>query len=277
MPVMTMCSPLEWLPRRSCDRGLEAELREARGIFCRARNICKRLKSRPTSAYTGGARRCFGCVSGLLLIAVNFGFPFGIPSAAADPKGPVLSLREMRTQGVVLQKSDLSCGAAALATLLNYQFGDQVTEREVTEGLIRRQEYIEQPELVRIREGFSLLDMKRYVTNRGYTGIGYGKLEFDDLIPLAPLIVAVSPLGYNHFVVFRGTIGDKVLLADSTFGNRTMTREKFERIWIDFPQIGKVGFIISRNDKPAPPGKLSPHVSQFVAPPDDFVRQLLRF
>ncbi len=183
----------------------------------------------------------------------------------------------MRTQGVVLQKSDLSCGAAAVATLLNFQFGDQVTERQVTEGLIRRKEYIEHPEIVRVRQGFSLLDMKRYVTTRGYVGIGYGKLVFDDLLRLAPIIVAVQPLGYNHFVVFKGVVGDRVLLADPAFGNETMARADFEDMWIDFPQIGRVGFIVTRNGKPAPPGELQLRSDEFVAPSGDFVRQVLGF
>jgi uncharacterized protein len=210
----------------------------------------------------------------VLLGAVIAGL-FGALPASANPNGPVVSLLEMREQAVVVQKSDLSCGAAALATLLNFQFGDHVTEKEVTEGLIQRKEYIEHPEVVRVREGFSLLDLKRYVTSRGYDGIGYGKLEFSDLLTLAPIIVAVSPLGYNHFAVFRGVLGDQVLLADPAFGNRTMSREKFERIWINFPQIGRVGFIVTRNGKPAPPGQLAPQAWEFVAPPRQLVRQVL--
>jgi predicted double-glycine peptidase len=180
---------------------------------------------------------------------------------------PVKTLLELRRQNVIVQKYDLSCGAAALGTLLNFQFGDPVTEQEINRGMIRRKEYIENPELVRLRQGFSLLDMKQFVDNRGYEGIGYGQLDIDDLIKFAPLIVPVSPVGYNHFVVFRGTLGDEVLLADPAYGNRTMSREKFERIWIDFPELGKVGFVITRNGKQAPPGALVPRVEEFVTLP----------
>jgi predicted double-glycine peptidase len=184
--------------------------------------------------------------------------------AALAADRPVKSLLEMRHQGVVVQKYDLSCGAAALATLLNFQFGDPVTERDINAGLIRRQEYIEHPELVRIRQGFSLLDMKRYVDGRGYQGVGFGQLDMDDLVKLAPVIVAVSPVGYNHFVIFRGILRDQVLLADPAYGNRTMSREKFERIWIDFPELGKVGFIVTRDGQPATPRLLAPRAEEFV-------------
>lgn len=182
---------------------------------------------------------------------------------------PVKTLLELRHQNVIVQKYDLSCGAAALGTLLNFQFGDRISEQEINLGMIRRREYIEHPELVRVRQGFSLLDMKQFVDGRGYEGIGYGQLEMDDLVKLAPIIVPVSPVGYNHFVVFRGVLRDEVLLADPAYGNRTMSREKFERVWIDFPELGRVGFIVTRNGKPAPPGALAPHPEEFVtlAPP----------
>jgi uncharacterized protein len=198
-----------------------------------------------------------------------------VAPALADGQRPVKSLFEMRQQDVIVQKFDLSCGAAALATILKFQFGDNVTEHQVAEGLISRKEYIAHPEIIRIREGFSLLDMKRYVDGRGYKGIGYGKLEFKDLIELAPIIVAVSPIGYNHFVVFRGAIGDQVLMADPAFGNRTMSVEKFNRIWIDFPKFGRVGFVVTRDGKPAPPGALAPRPDLFIAPANTFVRQTL--
>ena len=84
----------------------------------------------------------------------------------AQSAGPIRSMLEIRRDNVVVQEWDLSCGAAALATILRYQHGDNVSERALVEGLIRRDIYIENPELVRIREGFSLLDLKRVVEQR---------------------------------------------------------------------------------------------------------------
>ena len=74
----------------------------------------------------------------------------------------VKSLLEMRRENVAVQQWDLSCGAAALTTLLNFQHQDMVTEKQVAIALMGREEYIKNPLLVNIRQGFSLLDLKRY-------------------------------------------------------------------------------------------------------------------
>lgn len=177
---------------------------------------------------------------------------------------PVHSLYEHRISNVVLQEFDLSCGAAALATVLRYQHGEDVSERDVALGLIAREDYLKRPELVRIRQGFSLLDLKRYVESLGYRGEGLGRLTVADLVERAPVIVPIDPAGYNHFVVFRGVLRNRVLLADPAFGNRTMTLDQFQRAWMDFPKIGRVGFVVERRDGLIPPSQLAPDPTEFL-------------
>jgi hypothetical protein len=200
-------------------------------------------------------------VGGILALA------YGLAGEAARAEGSraVTSLLEFRQQNVVLQEWDLSCGAAALTTLLRYQHGDQVTEKAVATELVNRPEYIANPELVQIREGFSLLDLKRYVDARGYRGIGFGKMTLADLVDRAPILVPIRTRGYNHFVVFRGHLGNRVLLADPAWGNRTMTDIQFDRAWINYPQIGRVGFIVESQGS----GAMLPHA--LSARPADFV------
>ena len=179
---------------------------------------------------------------------------------------PVRSLIEIRQANVVMQKWDLSCGAAALTTLLNHHHGEILTEKEVAVALMQRPEYINHPELIRIREGFSLLDLKRFVEGRGYKGVGFGKMTLDALVDKAPLLVPIRANGYNHFVVFRGTRGDRVLLADPAWGNRTMSKAQFEDSWIDYPQIGRVGFVVLRADGSHPAvSELAPRDEEFVS------------
>lgn len=141
-----------------------------------------------------------------------------------------LSLKEIREEGVIRQQWDTSCGAAALATVFTYTFNDPVTEREVASGLLRQTE----PLKVRHRGGFSMLDMKRYAAERGYRGIGFRGMEFEDIRYLDAPIVPVSFHGYNHYVVYKGlTPEGDVHIGDPAFGNRTLSRERFEDAWVD--------------------------------------------
>jgi uncharacterized protein len=204
--------------------------------------------------------KCAGFFT-VLLLAVS-------PSAsglAADGVRAVKSLLEIRHDKVVVQQWDLSCGAAALATILNHQYDDPVSEREIAEGLISREEYLTNPELVQAQQGFSLLDLKRFVDQRGYQGIGYGELEFQDLVDMAPIVVPVNLSGYPHFVVFRGARGNRVLLADPGFGNRTILASKFEAAWLQYLEFGRVGFVVAPVDGTAPPGRLAASSLDFVS------------
>ncbi|SFM21325.1 C39 family peptidase [Nitrosomonas communis] len=177
----------------------------------------------------------------------------------------VKSLLEMRQKNVVVQKYDLSCGAAVLATLFNYHHDDPITERDIAIGLMNRAEYIKNPLIVRIREGFSLLDLKRFADARGYQGIGYGKLSLEHLVEKAPIIVPINTKGYNHFVIFRGMYGNRVLLADPAWGNRTMLIKTFVESWIESPQLGRVGFVVNSHDGAVRPNhNLTPNLDEFV-------------
>jgi predicted double-glycine peptidase len=210
----------------------------------------------------GKPRRNATCWPLFLFMLAAFLFPGGATNAR---EGPVQSLLEMRHENVVIQKWDLSCGAAALTTLLNYQHGESLTEKEVAVTLMNRPEYIDNPELIQIREGFSLLDLKRYAEARGYKGVGLGKMELQDLIDKAPVLVPIKTNGYNHFVVFRGVRGNRVLLADPAWGNRTVLTEQFLESWIDYPALGKVAFAVERGDGLKAGGEgLSPRGSDYV-------------
>lgn len=201
-------------------------------------------------------RRQFGALTAAATLSA-------VMPGVADAR-PVTSLVETRRRNVVMQDFDISCAAAAICIILNYQHGERLTEREIAIELIDRPEYIETPELVRIRQGFSLLDLKRYVDGRGYEGIGFGRMEYDDLLERAPIIVPINARGYNHFVVFRGEMGGSVLCADPAYGNRTFSRGRFENEWLEFPELGHVGFVVERRDGLIPPNRLVPTEDEFL-------------
>jgi predicted double-glycine peptidase len=159
-------------------------------------------------------------------------------AVAFDGRAPVRSLQEIRHEGVIVQKWDVSCGAAALATVLTYGLNDPVSEREVASGMLRTTE----PLKVKHRGGFSLLDMKRYAEQRGLKGAGFRGMDLTQLTELQTPIVPIIQHGYPHFVVVRGlNARGRVDIADPAFGNRTMSVRDFESAW-----QGGIGFTVTR-------------------------------
>lgn len=150
---------------------------------------------------------------------------------------PVRSLVEIRRDAVVVQQWDNSCGAAALATVLTYGLRDPVSEKVVAQAMLQRTD----PLRVRVRGGFSLLDMKRYAERRGYKATGYRGLGIEDLRRGPHTIVPIDEYGNAHFVVVRGATDSEVDIADPAFGNRRMPVEEFLNVWKD-----GIGFVITR-------------------------------
>ncbi|MDV3239210.1 MAG: C39 family peptidase [Gammaproteobacteria bacterium] len=139
---------------------------------------------------------------------------------------PVTSLKEARLRTVVRQQYDFSCGSAAVATLLTYHYDRPVSEAEAFEFMYRTGDQ----EKIR-REGFSMLDMKRFLDDRGLRSDGF-RLNLDRLAEIGvPGIALVDTHGYRHFVVVRGMRQGKVLLADPAAGSVAVDRADFERIW----------------------------------------------
>ena len=139
------------------------------------------------------------------------------------------SLKEIRDRYVVKQQFDYSCGAAALATLLTYYFGDATSEQDVLKTLMA--ELTKDERRLKAWRGFSLLDLKHTAQARGYRAAGF-KLTIEQLMQLAaPVIVFVQPLGYPHFAVLRGIDRGRVFLADPARGNLRMSIARFLGEW----------------------------------------------
>ena len=223
---------------------------------------------RPESACRGP--RVPRCAILLRCVALSRCAALLIPALALMSSGvvasqtPTRSLLEARQAGVVIQHWDMSCGAAALATILKYQYNEPITEREIAIEIMRRKEYLANPMLVRARQGYSLLDLQGVVERRHYKGLGFGHLSQEDLVARAPIIVPMKLLGYYHFVVFRGIYRGQVVLADPAWGNRTMAIGAFERAWVDYPQVGHTGFSVLPADASQPTNRLAPAANDLL-------------
>lgn len=140
----------------------------------------------------------------------------------------VRSFRDLREQQLVRQGWDISCGAAALSTILTYDFDSPYSEATIALSILSNTD----PEKIKERGGFSLLDLKRFVEAVGYEGKGYAGLTLDDLAGSnVPVILGVRIRDFDHFVVYRGRFANRVLLGDPAFGNLTLSEKRFAEIW----------------------------------------------
>jgi hypothetical protein len=141
-------------------------------------------------------------------------------------KVKVTSLKEARYKTTTRQQYDFSCGSAAVATLLTYQYGYPVTEQSVFEEMFA----LGDKEKIR-REGFSLLDIKTYLNAHQFQADGFQlpltKLPESGL----PAIVLVVDNGYHHFVVVKGMRDGRILIGDPSGGTRAVSRAGFDSIW----------------------------------------------
>ena len=158
-----------------------------------------------------------------------------LPSmGSGDVVMPVTSIRQARVAGTLLQQYDFSCGSAAVATLLTHHYGIAVSESTVFDAMYRQGD----PQKIR-REGFSLLDMKRFLMSLGFEADGFEQ-PLDKLLEArVPAIVLINESGYHHFVVIKGLRGNRVLIGDPANGTRALPRASFEAIW-----QGKLLFVI---------------------------------
>jgi predicted double-glycine peptidase len=153
---------------------------------------------------------------------------------------PVTSLHEARFKTTLRQQYDFSCGSAAVATLLSYHYGYPVTEKLVFEQMYARGDQ------GKIRkEGFSLLDIKRFLGAHGFKADGF-QLPLQKLVEAGfPAIVLLSENGYNHFVVVKGMTQGRVLVGDPASGTRAIARGNFDAMW-----KSRLLFVI--HDRPGP-------------------------
>ena len=143
------------------------------------------------------AGRFLGCVlillAGMNCVSLAEGPALSAPVSAKAAIVKRHTLKELRDQYVVKQQLDYSCGAAALATIMKYYFGEKTTERELLDLLNIRLKNLTEEEIARKKKnGFSLLDLKFAANQKGYQAAGF-RLTLDQLRQLsAPVIVFVN-------------------------------------------------------------------------------------
>lgn len=167
----------------------------------------------------------------LLILAATAGLT--LPVRAIEVQSPqgtysmhLTSLKEARFRNTIRQKYDFSCGSAAVATLLSYQYGYPVNEQA---AFVQMYTHGNRQKIS--REGFSLLDIKRYLQSNGFDADGFQlpleKLQQEGL----PAIVLIDEKGYHHFVVVKGLRNGRVLIGDPAIGTRSIPVAQFDQVW----------------------------------------------
>ncbi len=175
----------------------------------------------------------------ILFSAVVSAFGFGATAVLAvdlrlvAPLGgnltvPTVSLKEARFVATLRQQYDFSCGSAAVATLLTHHYGWKVDESTVFQTMFEHGNR----DKIR-REGFSMLDMKRYMDSRGFATNGI-EATLDELAEAkVPAIALIKENGYAHFVVIKGLRAQEIVIGDPAMGTRVLARSDFERFWMN--------------------------------------------
>jgi predicted double-glycine peptidase len=136
------------------------------------------------------------------------------------------SFQQRKYKATIAQQYDFSCGSAALATLLTYNYNMPASEKDVFRDMFDGGD-----KKVIARSGFSLLDMKNYLARRGLEANGY-RAPLSKLAQVRlPAIVLIDVRGYSHFVVLEGIRDGWVLLSDPANGMRSEPVGKFEAHW----------------------------------------------
>ena len=174
------------------------------------------------------------CLAASAAEAGSIDLPFQIGGAYSVP---ATSIKEARFAATVRQQYDFSCGSAALSTLLTHHYKHPVSEGKVFEEMFL------QGDQTKIRvEGFSLLDMKRYLAEHGFEADGFQEPLEKLASASIPAIVLINESGYNHFVVVKGMRNGRVLLGDPAGGTRAVAQSAFEAAWVN-----EVLFVISNH------------------------------
>lgn len=138
----------------------------------------------------------------------------------------VSSIAELRFKTIYKQQYDFSCGSAALASLLTFHYDDRVDEFTVFKDMF---EHGEQDKIR--KHGFSLLDMKHFLSRRGYQSNGF-RISLEQLSKASlPAITIINKKGYRHFVVVKGSSDKEVLFGDPTLGLKVINIEDFKEMW----------------------------------------------
>lgn len=159
----------------------------------------------------------------------------------AQPLSSKISFKDRRDYQITKQDLDYSCGASSLSTILTYFYDKPTTEAHILDDM----------NLDKTMSSF--LDLAKVSEQYGFVGRGM-LMDYDNLSKIKiPVIVYLNLKRNDHFSVVRAIDDKRVYLADSSMGNRILTRQQFETMWLtENKKSGKVLFILPKDTQNTP-------------------------
>jgi predicted double-glycine peptidase len=136
---------------------------------------------------------------------------------------------EQRDFLVVKQAYDYSCGSAALATLINMVYNEDLSEGDVINYLLKKKSDYEIDDIS--KNGYSMLDLKNAVIDMGYNAAIYKIIEDKYEYIITPVIIYYEPSGQKHFAVLKKILNNKAYIADPSRGNIRIDMIQFKKQW----------------------------------------------
>ncbi|WP_345970656.1 C39 family peptidase [Sulfurimonas sp. HSL1-6] len=159
---------------------------------------------------------------------------------------PMKSWSELKEKGVVRQRYDFSCGAASMATIMNFFYDQNVTENGIVRSVLNMKGVgSDAHKLEKSDFALSFADLADYGQTIGFRGVGVA-MDIDALRKLRiPVIVYVKIRRFEHFTVFKGIQGDFVYLADPSFGNMKVKMAKFLEMFYQREDLKHPGRVLA--------------------------------
>lgn len=147
--------------------------------------------------------------------------------------------KDVRDNKISKQDVDYSCGASSLSTILTYFYQTPKTEQQILEDMA----------LDDVMSSF--LDLAKVSEKYGFVARGM-TMDYQTLSKVKiPVIVYVNHKRSDHFSVVRAIDESNVYLPDSSWGNRTLSKKQFEKLWLttNHNTSGKVLLILPSTEQ----------------------------
>ena len=124
----------------------------------------------------------------------------------------------LKLKGTVMQSFESSCGAAALATMMNF-YGAQISEKQILDK-------------ASTTDMLSFAQMAKISKEFDFNAMGY-KIDTSIFESLkTPVIARIDNReNYAHFVVVMNHSGDFVTILDPSFGSYVQSKKEFFKWW----------------------------------------------